>query len=104
MVQEETPNLNVTLKGYPKKFWGFLDKVAHKTHQMIPFYTKRGGLSLTLMDLGQTYSPKCNPKLLTNKTVGLVAMVVPTAHTTHQIFVIGQFLTKIICHWLRHFC
>ena len=48
MVQEGTPNLNVTLKGYPKKFWGLLDKVAHKTQQMTQFNPKRGGLSLTL--------------------------------------------------------
>ena len=34
MVQKGTPNLNVTLKGYTRKFWGLLDKVAHKTHQM----------------------------------------------------------------------
>ena len=34
IVQEGTPNLNVTLKGYPKKFWGLLDKVAHKTQQI----------------------------------------------------------------------
>ena len=52
MVQEGTPNLNATLKGYPKKFWGLFGKVAHKTQQMIPFHSKRGGLSLTLMDQG----------------------------------------------------
>ena len=50
MVQEGTPNLNVTLKGYPRKFWGLLDKVAHKTQQMIQYHPKRGGLSLTLTD------------------------------------------------------
>ena len=31
MVQEGTHNLNVTLKGYPKKFWGLLGQKAHKT-------------------------------------------------------------------------
>ena len=52
MVQEGTPNLYATLKGYPKKFWGLFGKVAHKTQQMIPLHSKRGGLSLTLMDQG----------------------------------------------------
>ena len=41
MVQKGPPNLNVTLKGYPKKVWGLLDKVAHKTHQMTLFHTPR---------------------------------------------------------------
>ena len=40
MVQEETPNLNVTLKVYPKQFWGMLDKVAHKTQQITQFRPK----------------------------------------------------------------
>ena len=31
LVKEGTLNLNVTLNGYPQKFWGLLDKVAHKT-------------------------------------------------------------------------
>ena len=47
MVQEGAPNLNVTLKGYPKKFWGLFGKVAHKTQQITQFHPKRGGLSLT---------------------------------------------------------
>ena len=67
MVQEGTANLNVTVKGYPKKFWGLLDKVAHKTQQIILFNPERGGLSLTLMYLGQTYSTKCYPKWLPHK-------------------------------------
>ena len=37
MVQEGTHNLNVTLKGYPKKFWGLLGQKAHKTDMI---YTK----------------------------------------------------------------
>ena len=62
MVHEGTANLNVTQKGYPKKFWGLFGQKPHKTHQVIPFHPKRGGLSLTLMDQGQTYNPKCHPK------------------------------------------
>ena len=30
MVQEGIRNLNVTLKGYPKKFWGLFGQKAHK--------------------------------------------------------------------------
>ena len=45
MFQEGTPNLNVALKGYPKKFWGLFGQKAQKTHQMIPFHPKSGGLS-----------------------------------------------------------
>ena len=70
MVQEGTPNLNLTLKGYPKKFWGLFGLKAHKTYQMILSKPKRGGLSLTLTDQGQTYNPKCNPKRLPNETLG----------------------------------
>ena len=102
MVQEGTPNHNVTLKGYPKNFWGLLDKVAHKTHQMTLFHPKKGGLSLTLMDQGQTYSynPKCNPKQLPNETLGMVAS---TAHITQRKFLIGSFTKSDAFHWLRHF-
>ena len=34
-VQEETHNLNVTLKGYPKKFWGLFGQKAHKTRELV---------------------------------------------------------------------
>ena len=68
MVQEGTHNLNVTLKGYPKKFWGLFGQKAHKTQQ-ITLTPKRRGLSLTLMIHRQTYNPKCKPKRLTNKTL-----------------------------------
>ena len=37
MVQQGDTNFNVTLKGYPKKFWGLLNKVAHKTQQIAQF-------------------------------------------------------------------
>ena len=47
IVQKATDN-NVTLKGYPKKFCGLFGQKAHKTHQMILFHHKRGGLSLTI--------------------------------------------------------
>ena len=61
MVQEETHNLNVTLKGYPKKFWGLFGQKAHKTQQITLFHPERGGSSLTLTIQGQTYNPKFNP-------------------------------------------
>ena len=34
MVQEGAHNPNVTLKGYPKKFWGLFGWKAHKTQQI----------------------------------------------------------------------
>ena len=64
MVQEGTHNLNVTLKGYPKKFWGLFGQKAHKTQQITLFHPKRAGLSLALTNQGQTYNPKCKPKRL----------------------------------------
>ena len=97
------PNLNVALQDFPKKFWGLLGQKAHKTHQMKPFHSKRGGLSLTLTDQGQTYKPKCNHKRYPMELYGLVGMVVPTAVTTQQTFVIGQLQTKNKSLWSRCF-
>ena len=37
------------------------------------------------------------------KIYGLVGMVAPTAHSTQQNFVIGQFQTRNESHWLRCF-
>ena len=39
MVQERSHNPNVTLKGYPKKFWGLFGQKAHKT-QLITLKTQ----------------------------------------------------------------
>ena len=41
MVQEGTHNLNVALKGYPKKFWGLFGQIAHKTQQITLHHPKR---------------------------------------------------------------
>ena len=38
MVQEGAPNLNVTLKGHPKKFWGLFGQKAHKRTQQIALF------------------------------------------------------------------
>ena len=70
MVQEGTHNPNLTLKGYPEKFWGMFGQKAHKTQQITLFQLKKGGLSLTLTSHGQTYNPKCKSKRLTKKTLG----------------------------------
>ena len=70
MVQEGTHNPNVTLKGYPKKFWGLFGQKVHKTQQITLFHPKRECLSLTLMIHRQTYSHKCKPKNLPNETLG----------------------------------
>ena len=70
MVHEGSHNPNVTLKGYPKKFWGLFGQKAHKTQQITLFHPQKGGLSLPLMSDRQTYNPKCKPKRLTNETLG----------------------------------
>ena len=41
MVQEGTHILNVTLKGYPKKFWCLFGQKAHKTQQITLFQHKK---------------------------------------------------------------
>ena len=41
MVQEGTHNLNVTLKGYPMKFWGLFGQKAHTAQQITLFHPKR---------------------------------------------------------------
>ena len=69
MVQEGTHTLNVTLKGYAKKFWGVFGQKAHKIQQITLFHPQKGGLSLTLMSHRQTYNPKCKPKWLPNETL-----------------------------------
>ena len=70
MVQQETHNLNLTLKGYPKKFWGLFSQKAHKTQQITLFQPPKGCLSLTLMSHRQTYNPKFKPKRSPNGTLG----------------------------------
>ena len=55
-------------------------------------HTKRGGLSLTLTNQGPT-ALNVTPTGYPMKLLCLFGMVVPTAHTTQQKFVIGQFLT-----------
>ena len=57
MVQERAHNLNITLKGYPKKFWGLFGQKAHKTLQITLFHPQRRSLSLALMGKGQAYNP-----------------------------------------------
>ena len=61
MVQEGTHNPNVTLKGYPKKFWGLFGQKAHKTQQITLFQPPKGGLSLTLTSHGQTTTLNASP-------------------------------------------
>ena len=41
MVQEGTHSLYVTLKGYPKKFYGLFSQKAHKTQQIILFHPQK---------------------------------------------------------------
>ena len=62
---------------------------AHKTHQMILFHPKRGCLSLTLIDQGQSYNSNCNPKKLPNKNLGFNSD--GSGHSTHN--------TAKFCDW-----
>ena len=41
MVQEGTHNLNVALKGYPKKLWGLFGQIAHKTQQITLYHPQK---------------------------------------------------------------
>ena len=60
MVQEGAHNPNVTLNGYPKKFWVCLVRKLTK-HNKSHYSTQRKGLSLTLTYQGQTYNSKMSP-------------------------------------------
>ena len=44
MVQEGTHSLNVTLKGYPRRFWGLFGPKAHKTQQITVLHPPKEGL------------------------------------------------------------
>ena len=87
-VQEGTHNLNATLIGYPKKFWGLFGQKAHKTQQITLFH--RGGLSLTLASQGQTYIPKCKPKRLPNEILSFCWD--GSAHNTHNTANVSDWL------------
>ena len=82
MVQDGTHILNVTLKRYPKKFWGLFGQKDHKTQQITLFHSQKGGLSLTLTSQGQTYNPKCKAKQLRNGTLGFIWD--GSAHSAHN--------------------
>ena len=69
MLQFRTHSLNVTLKGYSKKFWGLFGQKAHKTQQITLFHPPKGGSSLSTTRHRQTYNPKFKPKRLTNGTL-----------------------------------
>ena len=76
MVQEAAHNTNVTLKGYPRKFWGLFGLKAQKTQEITLKHNKshysnaKEGLSLTQTYQGQTYNLKCNPYQLPSETLG----------------------------------
>ena len=55
IVQGGMPNLNLTLKGYPKKFCGLFGQKANKTQQITQFYHHRHS--------SQTYS-QCTSHIL----------------------------------------
>ena len=41
MVQEGAHNLNVALKGYPRKFWGLFGQKSHQTQQITLFHAQK---------------------------------------------------------------
>ena len=71
MIPEGADNPNVTLKGYPKKFWGLFGQKAHKTQQ-ITLKTQQITLFQPKKRLyqGQTYNSKCKTYRLPNKKIG----------------------------------
>ena len=80
---KKEPYLNCNPKRLPKEILGFVwPESSQNRQQMIQFHPKRGGLSLTLMDQGQTYNPKCNLKQLPNKTLGFSWD--DSVHSTHN--------------------
>ena len=68
---------------------GFVLSESSQTQQITQFYPKRGGLCLTLIDQGQTYSPKCNHNQLNNEILGFNWD--GSAHSTHN--------TANFCDW-----
>ena len=101
MVQEGTHNLNVTLKGYPKKFWGLFGHKAHKTQPITLFQPQKGCLSLTLMNHRQTYNPKCKLKCLPNENVGFSWD--GSLHSAHNTAKLSDWLIfqNQVFHWLQ---
>ena len=71
MVHKGTHNPNVSLKGYPKKFWSLFGQKAHKTQQITLSHLQKGGLSLALTSHGQTYNPKTQTQASTQRNAGV---------------------------------
>ena len=92
MVEEGTHNLNVTLKGYPKKKGVLFGQKAPKTQQITLFQPPKEGLSLTLTSQGQTYNPKCKPKRIPNDTLGFSCD--GSAHNTHNTEKVSDWLVS----------
>ena len=82
MGQQETHNLNVTLKGYPKKLWGLFAQKTNETQQITLFHPKTASSSLTLMIQEQTYNRKCKPKWVINETLSFSWD--GSTHSTHN--------------------
>ena len=104
MVQGGTHNLNVTLKGYSKKFWGLLGQKAHKT-QLITLDHPQRRFILNLMSHRQTYNPTCKPKQLPNRPLSFIGIIAHSAHNItkfsdsvilqNQVFALVVMLTLI---------
>ena len=104
MVHEGTHKPNLTLKGYPEKFWGLFGQKPHKTQQITLSHHQKEGLSITLTSHGQTYNPKCKPKCLPKETLGLSqdGHMYSTCSTAKFP---GWFNSKIkFFHWLTQCC
>ena len=99
IVQEGMQNLDVTVKGYPKKFWGLFGQKAHKTQQITLFHPKRKYI-FNLTSHGQTYNTKYKPKQLPNET--LCFSWDGSAHSTHNTVKVSDLLIFQIelFHWL----
>ena len=108
MVQEGAHNPNITLKGYPKKFWSLFGQKANKTQQITPktqqitlFHPKKRFILNPNIPRTDLQLKAVTPSGYSTKLFGLVRMVVLTAHATQQNSLIGSIPKIKFFHWLR---
>ena len=89
MVQEGTHNLNVTVKGYPKKFCCLFGQKAHKTQQITLFHPKRRFI-LNLNKPQTDLQPKMQTQLITQWNSEFIWD--GSAHSAHNTATISDWL------------
>ena len=73
-----------------------------RQRRVTEFQPKGGGLSLTLMDQGQTNKLNITPSMYAMKFLDMISKVATIAHTREQNYLIGSFAKLQIFHWSRH--